>query len=554
MLGIFLAIWFVAGFIQSIFTDLNGEEAYYATFGQHLAWGYFDHPPGIAFFTRLGMLIFSGNLGPRFMMVVLSTATIWIGSRLLDSRHIPIYIAAVCGLALTQAGSFVIKTDVPLLFFETVFFYFLRDYLQGRQRLSIWLLPIAIAGMLLSKYHGILIVGLVMLANPTLLKRASFWLIMLLSLALVLPHAFWLRANDFVTIRYHLGGRQDEGIHWTNVAGYLLMQPFVFGPAIGVLLLPAAFMAKTRNSFDRTLKFTLIGILAFFFLVSFITHIHMHWTSIALVPLLTLAIPYLDDRPPLRTIFIKLAVITAVIFVPVRIYLAWDYLPNFLDRHLEVSHGWPQWAQDVRKLANGRSVIFFNDYESAAQYMFYTGQMALSYNAFDYQNTQQDLWPIEESFRGKPAMIVKGTPVAGFTTVYARNGARIQYLYIDDFEGYSKVRIFLAQSPPLHFLAGKPLILPITLVNHYAEPIFFKPHTEFAPVLGYFFFKGKSQVSTGSCDILGGTTLTDELTRTIEVRPPAIPGDYTFRLSICPGWLPPPANSKLYAVTVDPDR
>jgi Dolichyl-phosphate-mannose-protein mannosyltransferase len=554
LLRIFLVIWFIAGVIQSIFTDLNGEEAYYATFGQHLAWGYFDHPPGIAFFTRLGMLMFSGNLGPRFMMVVLNTATIWIGSRLLDPRHIPIYIAAVCGLALTQAGSFVIKTDVPLLFFETLFFYFFRDYLQGRQRIAIWVLPIAIAGMLLSKYHGIVVVGLVVLANPTLPKRGSFWLILLLSLALVLPHAIWLHAHDYVTIRYHLGGRQDEEFRWTNVAGYLLMQPFVFGPAIGLLLLPAALMAKTPNSFARTLKFNLIGILAFFFLASFAAHIHMHWTGIALVPLLTLAIPYLDDRPPLRTIFVTLAVATAVIFVPIRIYLAWDYLPAFIDRHIEIDHGWPRWAQDVRKLANGRSVIFFNDYGSAAQYMFYTGEMALSYNAFDYQNTQQDLWPIEESFRGKPAMIVKGTLVDGFTIAYASNGARIQYRYIDDFQGYSKVRILLTQNPPLHFLVGKPFKLPITLVNHYAQPIFFKPHTEFAPVLTYFFFKGKSQISTGSCDILGGTTLTDELTRTIDVQPPAIPGKYTFRLAICPGWLPPPANSKLYSVTVDPDH
>ena len=554
MLGLFLAIWFVAGVLQSIFTDLNGEEAYYATFGQHLAWGYFDHPPGIAFFTRLGMLVFSGNLGPRIMMVVLSTATIWIGSRLLDPRHIPLYIAAVCGLGLTQAGSFVIKTDVPLLFFETVFLYFYRDYLQGRHRISISVLPIAIAGMLLSKYHGILVVALVLLSNPALLKRWSFWFILLLSLVLVLPHAIWLRAHDYVTIRYHLGGRQDQAFRWTNVVAYLLMQPFVFGPAIGLLLLPAALMTRTRNLFERTLKFNLIGILAFFFVASFTTHIHMHWTSIALVPLLTLAIPYIDLRPRLRTIFVKLAVVTAATFVPMRIYLAWDYLPAFLDRKLEVSHGWSQWAQDIRNLANGRCVIFFNDYGSAAQYTFYTGEMALSYNAVDYQNTQQDLWPIEENFRGKRVMIVRGTLVDGYSTAYARNGARIQYRYGDDFQSYSKVRISLAQDPPLHFLAGKPFKLPITLVNYYVQPIFFKPHTEFAPVLGFYFFKGQTQVINGACDILSGTTLKDNLTRTIEIQPPAIPGKYTFRLAICPGWLPPPANSNLYSVTLDPDR
>ena len=116
-LWVFLAIWFVAGVVQAIFTNLDGEEAYYAIFARNLAWGYFDHPPAVAFFARLGMLLFPGDLGPRFMMVILSTATLWIGSRLLERRQIPLYIATVCALALIQAGSFLVKTDVPLLFF-----------------------------------------------------------------------------------------------------------------------------------------------------------------------------------------------------------------------------------------------------------------------------------------------------------------------------------------------------------------------------------------------------------------------------------------------------
>lgn len=551
-LWLFLAIWFAAGVLQSIFTNLDGEEAYYATFARHLAWGYFDHPPALALFVRLGMLIFPGDLGPRFLLVLMSTATLWIGSRLVQRSQIPIYIAAVAGLALTQAGSFLIKTDVPLLFFAAAFFYFYREYLRGRERIAIAALPIAIAGMLLSKYHGLLVVALTLLSNPMLLKRPSFWLIALLSAVLILPHALWLYSHDFITIRYHLGGRTDGGFSWKNVFGYLFMQPFVFGPVIGVLLLPAALLAKSKDAFERALKFNLIGILAFFCVASFAVRIHMHWTSIALIPLLALAIPYIYDRPPLRKLFVQLAVVTVVAVIPIRVYLAWDFLPAFIDRKMQIVHGWDHWAQDVRRLADGRCVVFLDDYGSAGKYTYYTGETSHCYNSLWYENTQHDIWPIEESFRGKRAMIVNGTYVDHFQTTHATNGVEIRYRFVDDFQAYSKIKILLTASAPIHCVAEKPFDVPITLINHYDSPIAFEAHTELAPLLAYYFFKGDDLVTSGSFDFIAGTTLKHDLTRTVELRPPAIPGNYTLRLAIRPGWLPPSGNSAVYAVTVGP--
>ena len=551
-LWIFLGIWFVAGVIQSIFTNLDGEEAYYATFAKNLAWGYFDHPPGLAIFIRLGMLIFPGDLGPRFMMVVLSTATLWIGSRILERRHIPLYIATVCGLILIQAGSFLVKTDVPLLFFATLFFYYLREYLDGRERISVWVLPIAIAGMLLSKYHGLLIVGLTVLCNPRLLGRPSFWWMALLSAIFVFPHAYWLYSHDFVTIRYHLGGRTDAGFSWKNVIGYVVMPPFVFGPAVGVMLLPAALIAKARDGFERTLKFNLVGALVFFFVASFGVRIHMHWLSIGLIPVLALGIPYIYAREKLRKILMLLAVGSAIAFVPVRIYLAWDFLPAFIDRKMQNVHGWDQWAQDVHRLADGRRVVFLDDYGSAAKYTYYTGETAHSYNSMWYQSTQQDLWPIEESFRGKRAIIVTSLSLEGFQNTFARNGAEIRYRFVDDFQTYSKVEIRLAGTSPMRCAADLPFEIPITLINHSIGPIVFKGHTELSPLIVYYFFKGEDAVCAGACDVIKGITLQREISRTVEVRPPAIPGNYTLRLGIQPGWLQPSINGGTYAVTVRP--
>jgi hypothetical protein len=450
---------------------------------------------------------------------------------------------------MTQAGSFLIKTDVPLLFFTTVFFYYYREYLKGRVRVGVIALSIAIAGMLLSKYHGILVVFLTVASNPKLLRRGSFWAVVGFSTVLMLPHAAWLYSHDFVTVRYHLSGRTDSGFSWMNVFGYLLMQPFVFGPVIGVLLLPAALIAPAQDDFDRALKFNLVGILVFFFIASFGVHIHMHWTSVALVPVLTLGIPFICERRKMRNVLVIAAVVTAVAFVPVRVFLAWDFLPAFLDRKIEVVHGWAEWAQDVRKIAGGRNVVFVNDYESAGKYTYYTREMADSYNTFWYQNTQHDIWPVEDNFRGKPAMVINEF-IEPFKTALARNGTEIHYRFVNDFEAYSKVAIKLASDGPLRCVAGTPFALPITLINHYDHPIFFKGHTELSPVVAYYFLKGPDMVEWSACDVIAGSTLQDKMVRTIKVKPPATEGEYKLRFAIRPGWLPPSNNGGVYDIAV----
>jgi Dolichyl-phosphate-mannose-protein mannosyltransferase len=551
-LWLFLAIWFAAGVLQSIFMNLDGEEAYYAIFARHLAWGYFDHPPALAFFIKLGTLIFPGYLGPRFFIVVLSTATLWVGSRLVERKQIPFVIAIVCGLGLVQAGSFVIKPDIPLLFFATLFFYFLKRYLAGSDLSCVIPLSVAIAGMLLSKYHGLLLVGLTLLSTPRLLKRPSFWLIALLSLVLTLPHAIWLFDHNFVTIRFQSGGRKYSGLEPQTVVEYVLMQPLVLGPLIGFILLPVAIIAKPRDSFERILKFDLIGIFLFFFITSFSVRVHYHWTSIALIPVLILAIPFIWERPKLRGLATNLAIVTAIAFVPIRLYLAWDFLPSSVDRKLEIVHGWPSWARDVQELAAGRNVVFLNDYANAGLYTYYTGEMADSYNAFDYRNTQQDLWPIEEAFRGKPAIVISSKPLDQFKTAQTRNGAILYYRFVEDYEPYIKVELRLADAGPLHLTIDKTCQTQIVLINHYDRPILFKDHTELTPVIAYRFTKGVNTYCHGTCDVIAGLALQNELTRTVNLWPPGAPGDFKLQFSIQPGWLPPSLNDGTVNAVVAP--
>ena len=73
-----LFIWFIVNLMQGLFTEIHEDEVYYALFGEHLAWGYFDHPPMVALMTFLSSLFFSGTLGVRFFTIIASCLSLWV--------------------------------------------------------------------------------------------------------------------------------------------------------------------------------------------------------------------------------------------------------------------------------------------------------------------------------------------------------------------------------------------------------------------------------------------------------------------------------------------
>lgn len=59
----FYASWFLLSLLQAATTGLFDDEAYYWVYSQYLDWGYFDHPPMIAWLIKLGTSLFAGELG-----------------------------------------------------------------------------------------------------------------------------------------------------------------------------------------------------------------------------------------------------------------------------------------------------------------------------------------------------------------------------------------------------------------------------------------------------------------------------------------------------------
>lgn len=552
VLFIFLSVWLLLGMIQTYFMDLSGEEAYYFLFSQNLDWGYMDHPPMVAFVTKIGYFLANNNLGARLMMTVLSTLTLLFVYRTYDKNKIDIWLFIYIAISLigVHAGSFLIKTDVPLIFFEALFFWGYKKYLEKDNTLAIVILTVSIAGMLLSKYHGILIVFFVVLSNLELLKKRSFWIIVIGVVILMLPHTYWQYTHDWTSIKFHLEGRADMGFKWKNVFNYIISQPIVLGPITGFILLPVALMYKPINKFESALKFTLAGVLIFFFINSFRVYIHKHWTSIAMLPMMILGYYYCKDRIRLRAIIKYTSLITVLLVIPIRLYLSYDFIPERFDKNVETLHNWKQWGKELDSLAGKRNIVFVNSYENASRYSYLTGKDSHCLSTYYFNNTHFDQWKIEDTLQGKQVFLIDKRGDDSFTIHTTKIGEKIKYKTIDNYRSYAKVDIRITPAYPLEFSAKTTINIPIVIVNKHKYPVTIKNNPTLKPQLGFYFmqhYKTKKQgIAIESLELSPGETKT----LNIPISTPQTPGEYQLRLGIQPGWIPATINSPFYKIKI----
>jgi dolichol-phosphate mannosyltransferase len=211
----------------SAFVGLAGDEAYYWQWSRHLDWGYYDHPPLVAYLIALGTGLFGQNeFGVRFVGVLLSTAVLWLVYRMTvnyahqtrkpDDRFSPQSaglwaLAAIAATPLFSIGGFLATPDVPMAFFWTLAvaltFCIVKD---SRPRYGV-LLGLGIGLGLLGKYpFGILPLGLLLALASTRegrrhLHTTTPYLAAAVAVVVLIPHLLWLGQHAYVSVLFQLG-------------------------------------------------------------------------------------------------------------------------------------------------------------------------------------------------------------------------------------------------------------------------------------------------------------------------------------------------------------
>lgn len=375
----FVLLLLVLNLIQSKYTGLLHDEAYYWFISKKLEWGYYHGPPLIALLTGAGYFLLSNEVGVRLASCISSATTVYLLYKLVKPENKLLFLAIVLSVSPFMIAGFIAALDQPLLLFAVCFLWAYKKFLQEESWMHTVLLGISMAAMIYIKYHGILPILFVLLSNLSLLKKPKYYVAGVLGAVLYVPHLVWQYENDFAPILFHFIDRSPEPYNLVHTLHYVGSQVMMAGVPAGILLLYAAFIHRAEHVLERGLKFVLWGIYIFFLVSSLKGHTEANWTAINFIPLTILSYKTLHKQRQLRKWLYYLLPVSIAGILVARVFMATDYIADHLHAKTELHH-WRAWAETVQQEAKGRPVVFMNSYQKACKYTFYTGQPALSLN------------------------------------------------------------------------------------------------------------------------------------------------------------------------------
>lgn len=546
----FYLLWIIAAVLQAIFTPLMADEAYYWMFSQHPAAGYFEHPPMVAYFIGIGYSIIPNVLGVRLVSIITTALSIYLLERMLKPEKLLLFYGLTASAALLHGIGFLAVPDAALLFFSMIFYRLFLNFSEKPVAVNALLLGLTAAALLLSKYHGILVIAFVVISHIGLLRKPVFWLVPLVALSALLPHIFWLIQYDFPTVQFHLLERNPMPRSILFPLLFIVSALFFAGPLTGPLLLWSGFRYKPVTPPDKAMRWVLWGVLIFFLLMSVNGPVEVYWLMPAVVPAIYLGYNYYSANH--SRILRMLVPVSLALILAGRIMLAVGTNPEtpLLKPLLKPFADSRSWVEAVSRTAGSRPVAFMNSYQEASLYTFYSGKPAFSLNNVMGRRNQFNLWDFENQYRGREVMLVPNFRVDHFDTVPGTDGER-RYAFLEDFQGFSHIR-FKVVSIPRTVVAGEMFEIVVVPESRFIHSFFPKPLPAVDPKITVQFIARQSMIS--EIDSIGSLTAAMEnLPIRLQVPAPKQPGECHLFLSLKYGPFPPTINSRKLKLNVVPD-
>lgn len=394
----FLIILFIINILQSNYTALWEDEAYYWVWSKDLAFGYFDHPPMVALWVKISSFFFDGELGVRFFSTIsfsIMLLFIWL---LIDSKkkqeYVWLFFLLVISVFFLNVYGFITTPDTPLLLFVVLFLFAYKQFLKVENWKNILFMGFTMAGMLYSKYHGILVILFIVLSNLSLLKNKKFWIAGGFGFLLFFPHLYWQYVNDFPSFRYHLIERGKKGYKIENTLLHFVNQIAIVGITFPVIY-NAFFKQKANNLFEKSLQFIVVGFIVFFLISSFSVAPQAQWTGVILIAFIVLTFPYFIVHQNARKWLLILGSIQFVLLLVIRLFFANEsFSPIPLEPHIS-SH----WVQKLKEKTEGKPIVFTDSYRKASVYRFYTGIKTHSFGILRGRKSQYNIGDFEKNMQ-----------------------------------------------------------------------------------------------------------------------------------------------------------
>lgn len=400
-LGIGALIYIICNILQSLLMPLINDEAYYWVWSQKLDWGYFDHPPMVAAWIKIGFSIFQNELGVRLITIIAGAlGYFFLGKNLnlQNKQQFWLYSLMFFSFVLFHAFGFVTTPDSPLLFFGILYFIILKKFLEKSNYLNALALGLIMALVLYSKYHGILLIVFSLLPiSLKLIRNKYFYVAVFFGVLCYAPHLYWQFENNFVSAEYHLVRRNVfNQFKINNTTDYLASLIWASSPLLFWFTGKALFKTKYKTDYQKALLGGFAGIVLFFIFITFKRYIQGQWSLLAFIPLFIITYEYFKNKPKdIRWIKI-LGFSTIVLMILVRVYFILPDVP-FKTQY----HGWKSAMQKAGEVTEGVAVFEKYQYTSLFKFNNYPHKDAENFITIENRHSQYELWDSEAELEGK---------------------------------------------------------------------------------------------------------------------------------------------------------
>jgi len=398
-------------------TPLFPDETYYWEWSRHLAAGYFDHPPMVAWITALGCALFGDTpLGVRFgsvLMGTLASLALAASARRLAGGEGALLVAVVFAVMPLSAAGLVLATpDAPLFAAAAMTWYGVVRALEQPPRSRQSLLWWCVAGLTLgvafiSKYTSALLpIGILIAcaSHPSLrarLREPGPYLATAIAFAVFEPVLVWNARHQWISLAFQLGHglSRSSGSVLGRELEMIGGQAALVSPILFVLCVAAvwrAVRAADAKSVARLLAVASTVIFLFFMYSATKRRVEANWPAPAYLPaILLLAVAHQAWRRT-RTMRIAIglaAVLTLVAYVNAFVPIL--PVPARRDPAARAA-GWDELARVVSAAVGpeSRAHVAADRYQDASELAFHLPghPRAFALNLGGRPN-QYDLWP-----------------------------------------------------------------------------------------------------------------------------------------------------------------
>ena len=339
---------------------LTTDEAYYVDWARHLAPGYLDHPPLVAWLIAGPLWLFGHHeLAVRLPALLLQAGTTLLAASL--ARRLAGQRAALALALMLQAapvfsvGAFLVTPDAPLAFGWAGSLWAVERASSRSPRW--WLAAGLFLGLAaLAKLHaGLLGIALLAAALATVEGRRALrtpwpWLAAALALLVCSPFLRWNAHHGWATFAFQAShGLRGRSFSAQRLLAWLAGQAGYVSPLLLVLAAAASWRALRgipRALVPTALAFSALPVAAFFALsAAFTPGALPHWAAPAWLSALVLLAAAGAAR--LRAALLVGGVMTALLLAAVPV------APRLVEGPLDELRGWREAVEEARRLAPG---------------------------------------------------------------------------------------------------------------------------------------------------------------------------------------------------------